>query len=1434
MYDKRLPLTIDPSFVYSTEFGGGDDFTTAIAVDQEGSAYIAGATVSASFPTVQAIQSVKKDKYTPIENDAFITKLNPAGNAIVYSTYLGGTADDAAHSIAVDETGAYVSGETTSTDFPVANALLSSPTSGFVAKLNADGSALAYSTYFEGGNAIAADASHAAYVQGGISINTFLSKIDPTGTSINFATQFGDGTNHIAAIALDSVTGDIVVTGTTRSLTLPTLNAFQTARVATSSATGFVTKFNSAGNALLYSTYLGGSVDDRPAAVALDANGTAYITGTSASKDFPITAGALEPLVVSSCFVTELGTNGEFLLSTFFGGHFASSCNGIAVDTSGSVLVAGTALFPFPLLGTLQTDTNVSSQYAFVTKFTPDLSSLMYSTLVGLNSQGQALALDASGNAYLAANAVWPGTFPIVKSSKFGPLGNDENIGVSKIMDDAACASLHVSPTNFVFDSLGGSGIVNVSAPAGCVWSAVGDSFANPAISVTQSPFATFTGNGAIDFSVGSTGANQPTAVGYLVIAGRRITIMQSGNSPSPFLSISKSHSGNFAPGQQNALYTLIVSNAAGATPTSGTVTVTESVPPLLTLVSMAGNGWTCPSTAPNNCSRHDALPAGANYPPIQVTVNVAANASGSIGNLVTVSGGGAAAANATDIAVVNRVPDFALDVSPGSRSVAAGGNTLYTVAVSGVNGFSGTVSLGVSGLPSGASVNFVPSSLTGSGSNILTISTLANTTRGTFTLTVTGTSGGLTHSATTTLIVAAPTGASATFLRQDTVTQGNWRGVYGADGYAVIGDLTSNPNYVTPVESGAGQAVWPNSPTDIRALQMASNPAARIAGVWYTSTSFMVDLNITDSNTHQVALYCLDWDRLGRSETVTILDANGNAINTQIATGLGGGVYLVWNVSGHVKIQVTLTGGANAVATGLFFGAGGTVGSSTGTAAFVKQDTATQGNWQGVYGADGYAVVGDLISNPSYVTPVATGEGQVVWPNSPTDVRALQMASNPANRIAGVWYTATSFTVDLNITDSNTHQVALYCLDWDRAGRSETVAITDANGNALTSRSMTNFGAGVYLVWNVSGHVKIQVTLTGGANAVATGLFFGGGGTVVSTTGTAVLVKQDSATQGNWQGVYGADGYVVIGDLTSNPTYVTPVPSGEGQVAWPNSPGDVRALQMASNPAGRIAGVWYTATSFTVDLNITGNNTHQVALYCLDWDREGRSETVAITDANGNVLNTQSVTNFGAGVYVVWNVSGHVKVQVTLSGGANAVVTGLFFGGGGTLTNPTGTAAFVKQDSVTEGNWQGVYGADGFVVIGDLTSNPSYVTPAATGEGQVAWPNSPTDIRALQKASNPASRIAGVWYTSTAFTVDLNITDNDTHQIAVYCLDWDRAGRSETVAVTDANGAVLNSQSVTNFGGGVYLVWNVSGHVKIQVTRTGGPNAVTTGLFFH
>jgi subtilisin family serine protease len=680
----------------------------------------------------------------------------------------------------------------------------------------------------------------------------------------------------------------------------------------------------------------------------------------------------------------------------------------------------------------------------------------------------------------------------------------------------------------------------------------------------------------------------------------------------------------------------------------------------------------------------------------------------------------------------------------------------------------------------------------------------------------------------------------SAAFVKQDAATQGNWRGVYGNDGYNVIGDQALNPAYVTPAPSGQNAFTWVASTSDARALQKASNPADRIAGAWYTGDSFIVDLPITDANTHLLAVYCLDWDTTTRRETVDILDANGNVLNSQTLTAsFHGGVYLVWNVSGHVKVRLTLTGGSNAVLSGLFFGgAGNVVNPPSGSASFVKQDATTQGNWRGIYGTDGYTVIGDTVSNPAYVTPAPAGQSVVVWTPSTSDGRALQKASNPSDRIAGGWYAGNSFTVDLPITDANTHPLALYCLDWDTTARRETVDILDANGNILSSQSLTgSFNGGVYLIWNVAGHVKVRVTVTGGANPVLSGLFFGASGNPVNPPpGSAAFVKIDAATQGNWQGVYGSDGYNVAGDQLLNPGYVTPAAAGQNPFTWIPSTSDARALQKASNPSDRVAAGWYTGSSFTVDLPITDANTHQLAVYCLDWDTTSRRETVDILDASGNVLSSQSLTgSFNSGVYLVWNVSGHVKVRVTLTGGANAVTSGLFFGAAGSGNPASSSASFLQLDTTTRGNWHGAYGLDGYNVLSDLSSNPGYVTPAPAGQNPFTWAGSTTDVRALQKPSNLSDRVAGGWYTGSSFIVDLPITDANTHQLAVYCLDWDTTARRETVDILDANGNVLNSQSLlSSFNGGVYLVWNVAGHVKIRVSLTGGANAVISGLFFR
>ena len=183
--------------------------------------------------------------------------------------------------------------------------------------------------------------------------------------------------------------------------------------------------------------------------------------------------------------------------------------------------------------------------------------------------------------------------------------------------------------------------------------------------------------------------------------------------------------------------------------------------------------------------------------------------------------------------------------------------------------------------------------------------------------------------------------------------------------------------------------------------------------------------------------------------------------------------------------------------------------------------------------------------------------------------------------------------------------------------------------------------------------------------------------GASAAVASSALFLKEDSTTQGDWIGHYGSDGYVIVGDTASNPSYVAPVPSGQTLLVWLPSTGDPRALQKASNPTDRIAAAWtfpYSSSSpcpdtsceFTVDLNFRDTNIHQVAVYCLDWDTTARRETVFILDGDGNVLSEQQLTtSFNGGVYLVWAVTGHVQLRVVAP---NGVISGLFFDG----TQPT------------------------------------------------------------------------------------------------------------------------------------------------------------------
>jgi hypothetical protein len=388
-YDSSLPLVLDPTFTFSTYLGGsGVDSATAVAVDDSGNAYVAGFTDSGNFPIAGAIAPNRGGV------DAFVLKMNSSGTQLLYATYLGGRGEERALGVAVDSTGnAYVTGFTNSTDFPTVNALrgtLSGARDAFLAKLSADGSQLVWSTLWGG-----------------------------TGS---------DNANSVAVDGSDHVT----IAGDTTSIDLPVQSAFRSTNAGGTDA--FLAKFTTAG-ALLFSTYLGGSGEDRATGIAIDSAGDLYTAGGTTSSNFPaVSAYRSTNAGGQDCFVAKLAANGASLLySTYLGGSggsvgAAEQCHSIAVDANKNAYVVGVTSSPnFPLLGAFQTAHGGGATDGFVTKLGSTGASLVYSSYYGTITTDylNAIAVDAAGQAHVAGRTSG-NTLPLIDAIQLTPGGSTE------------------------------------------------------------------------------------------------------------------------------------------------------------------------------------------------------------------------------------------------------------------------------------------------------------------------------------------------------------------------------------------------------------------------------------------------------------------------------------------------------------------------------------------------------------------------------------------------------------------------------------------------------------------------------------------------------------------------------------------------------------------------------------------------------------------------------------------------------------------------------------------------------------------------------------------------------------------------------------------------------------------------------------------------
>ncbi|HTV56516.1 MAG TPA: SBBP repeat-containing protein [Terriglobia bacterium] len=788
-YQRDERLTIDPALLYSTYLGGnGGDIGYGIAVDVNDNIFVCGVTNSSNFPTSSAYQS----SYSGT-GDAFITELNAAETALVYSTYLGGSGTNSAAACALGTSDAlFVTGSTTSTDFPIAPTVSSTstttafqPTYGgngdaFVAEIAEPGNQLTYSSYLGGsgadfGQGIAVDSLGNAYVTGstqssdfptlnaeqptiGGASDAFVTKVNFTGTSLVYSTYLGGSQADTGqAIKVDS-SGNAYVTGYTYSTNFPTMNSIQTSNAGGSDA--FITELSAstasaATPTLLFSTYLGGSGNDEGLGLALDKSGDIYVTGitqSGSSGPFPTTSGAYQTALkgTQNAFATKLApgtTAGTFSesYSSYLGGSTTDQGNGIAVDSSGDAFVVGyTQSSDFPLVNPTQTTLGITGGStcgtttcadAFVTEMNPAGSQPLFSTFLGGSGAdfGQGIALDSSDNAFVTGSTAST-NFPTSIGDYQGALGGVAGNAFVGEIEQASAPGLTANPAKINF----GNEVLSVKSTAQQI-AVVNEGTA--ALSISSITVGNTTDFAETDNCIGTVAANggsctinvtfTPSATGSET---SQLTLTDNANSSPQSIALSGSGVTTSSAITLSPTTLTFGPQAVGTVSAPQIVTITNSGTSTVDIssISVTGN-----FSETNTClALKNVLAVGQSC---SASVTFAPTGSGALSGSLSVNDTATgspqtAALSATGSAV------FSLSSStPVVTTLVGNTSATFTVSATAQSGFTGSITLSCAGA---ADCSFSPSSIISGQSSTLTLGDLSVSTANPYNFTVQGSSG--------------------------------------------------------------------------------------------------------------------------------------------------------------------------------------------------------------------------------------------------------------------------------------------------------------------------------------------------------------------------------------------------------------------------------------------------------------------------------------------------------------------------------------------------------------------------------------------------------------------------------------------------------------------------------------------------------------------
>jgi beta-propeller repeat-containing protein/ASPM-SPD-2-Hydin domain-containing protein len=691
-------LSADGStLLYSTYLGGkNEDVGNGIAVDTFGSAYVTGTTLSPDFPVTPGSFNTECGgdakcgaSFNPgglIVSNAFVTKLNAAGSALVYSGFLGEYENVKGQAITVDANQvAYVTGQTEANGVPtVVITPPATPPPPFP---------------------ITAGAAQTLF--GGGATDAFLSKVSATGTSVLYSTYIGGSNEEIGyGVAVDS-NANAYVTGLSYSTDFPvTGGAFQAANGGAGDA--FLVKLSTAGGPFLYSTLLGGNGLDQGNGIAVDATGNAFITGVTASPGFTSPrpySGNGDAFVAK--FNPSLSGTASLIYFTYLGGSLADAGQGIAIDSSGNAYVTGsTVSLDFPVTAAVfQPKFGGGNADAFVTKLDPAGSTLVYSSyLGGTNTDiGYGIAADTSGNAYVAGQTCSL-DFPLANPEQATPGGNCDAF-VSKV---SILSGIQLNPAGLVFpaQSLGTSSqpqtvtLTNGDNPLTIASIAVGG--ANPGdFSETNTCAAALPAGAQCTITVTFT----PTAAG---IRKASVTITDNAPGSPQVLNLS---------GQSSTL-TLSVSNLSFGQQQVGTT----SANPLPVVAT--NNGTTAVTFTSITASGDFAETDDCTKVPLQATTNCVINvtytpstAGSSVGALTLTDN----APGSPQIVLLTgtgfgQQSDFSMPAIQASSTVSAGQTATFGLQLSSTGGFSQAVSFTCGGLPQRAICSISPNPATPAG----------------------------------------------------------------------------------------------------------------------------------------------------------------------------------------------------------------------------------------------------------------------------------------------------------------------------------------------------------------------------------------------------------------------------------------------------------------------------------------------------------------------------------------------------------------------------------------------------------------------------------------------------------------------------------------------------------------------------------------------